>query len=1558
LRHSEFDGYGPFTLYFMLNKTNYYNQTQQLNINILGLTSSQIDSPAQDQMFDSDEILTVILSFDDLVKNIPIDSADIQWKVGSGGIYSSTNVSYVSGNYQIELWLRYSEFDGYGFFTIYLMLNKTNYYNQTQQLDINILGLTSSQIDSPAQDQTYDSNETLIMVLSFDDSVKGVPIDNANIQWKVGLGGIFSSTNVSYVGGNYQIEIWLSHSYFDGYGPFTLYFMLNKSNYYNQTMEFELNILGLTTYNIINLTQYGQQVQINNSIYEAFQGENITVYMNYINLYPYSLISGAIGNLTLDGVDYLNYSDINVLYSWEIDTSDLLPGSFSFSVQFNKTNYYNQSLTVHFDINIISTEITIDSIFDGSGVLDPYYDNGYAIYTSKGDSNVTFIITYWDLNHTYPIEGANGNVTVKGKEYLSNTTLSNGNAWFTLNSIDYEQLNFIINVTFWKTNYYQYTLWFNLSIVKYETNSSLLAVQQTGGLIDAEFNGTHYIIYRNYNSTFLVEYWNEDDNLPIENADVSFILEMGVSVVFSDSSVTNTSGQYEFYVPTDDLLVGNYEFTITLSKEDYKTSIIYGNINIILIPTNGSLFKVTQINHITGIPENLTYYSSNNTFSGLLSYNTTIYFTFWDKLNEEWINSGSNCILSFNGVYYYNISTVNNGVYSWIIPTYDKEGTFLIKIEMTKFNWANVSYEFNLTINSIPSSSQIDSPAQDQTYDSNEVVTIILSFDDSLRGAPITSATIQWKVGLSGVYSSINVSYVGGNYQIILWLSHSEFDGYGSFTIYFTLNKTYYHNQTQQLDINILGLTNIEIDSPAQDQTFDSDEILTVILSFDDSVKDLPIDSAELQWKVGLGGVYSSTNVSYVGGNYQIELWLRHSEFDGYGPFTLYFMLNKTNYYNQTTSLNIKIIGVTTAQVDSPAQDQTYNSDGIIIIVLSFDDMVKTLPLGGADIQWKVGFGGTYSSTNVSYVGGNYQIELWLRHSEFDGYGPFTLYFTLNKTYYHNQTQLLDINILGLTSSQIDSPAQAQTYDSDEIIFIVLSFDDSLKGIPLSSAEIQWKVGLGGVYSSTNVSYVGGNYQVELWLRHSEFDGYGPFRLYFTLNKTYYHNQTQQLDINILGLTSSQIDSPAQDQTFYSNETLVVELSFDDYLKGTAITTADIQWKVDIAGTYSNTNVSYVAGNYQIELWFRDSLFDGYGSFTLYFSLNKTHYYNQTESLNFNLIGLTSINLINITQYSQIISLNGSVYEAQAGDNITIYANFINDYPNKIITGAIGILTFNGVNYTSLGSIEGIYEWEIDTISLPYGLYNFNITFSKIYYENSTSVYNFRINNLIAKIRSVEKPVSVKQGESFFLSLELYYELYEEFSINNANLSITVDFGSSVSFQHAFTNISGMVRYEINVPRNAVKINITAYYSGNGTYTSATLELGDIDLIPIEDTESFPFVPILLLALGASTGVILGGIFLIRRRAKKKKVIIPEIPKTTQELMGKKAEIKKPQIEKETKEISDKKKSSENIEAKEDKEAKPVSDKESKKNENNTPKPSSTKSKSKADKENNNKNTK
>ena len=115
--------------------------------------------------------------------------------------------------------------------------------------------------------------------------------------------------------------------------------------------------------------------------------------------------------------------------------------------------------------------------------------------------------------------------------------------------------------------------------------------------------------------------------------------------------------------------------------------------------------------------------------------------------------------------------------------------------------------------------------------------------------------------------------------------------------------------------------------------------------------------------------------------------------------------------------------------------------------------------------------------------------------------------------------------------------------------------------------------------------------------------------------------------------------------------------------------------------TWDNTS-EYNAGNYKITIW----------------AIDEGRNINQSEEINIKLFGLTSLNLINLTEYNIIISLNGTIYEAYTGQNITIYANFVCLYPYSLIKGALGLLKFNGIFYYDNDLREILQDPEITTI--------------------------------------------------------------------------------------------------------------------------------------------------------------------------------------------------------------------------------------------------------------------
>jgi hypothetical protein len=98
-----------------------------------------------------------------------------------------------------------------------------------------------------------------------------------------------------------------------------------------------------------------------------------------------------------------------------------------------------------------------------------------------------------------------------------------------------------------------------------------------------------------------------------------------------------------------------------------------------------------------------------------------------------------------------------------------------------------------------------------------------------------------------------------------------------------------------------------------------------------------------------------------------------------------------------------------------------------------------------------------------------------------------------------------------------------------------------------------------------------------------------------------------------------------------------------------------------------------------------------------------------------------------------------------------------------------------------------------------------------------------------------------------------------------------------------------------------------ASYSGNVTYTYASLEITDIELIPVEDGK-FPLETLLLITVGGSIGVVLTGIFVVRKKSKKKSSIakeeVPVKPKSTEETKGKIIEPSKPESAEDTENVT------------------------------------------------------
>jgi len=137
---------------------------------------------------------------------------------------------------------------------------------------------------------------------------------------------------------------------------------------------------------------------------------------------------------------------------------------------------------------------------------------------------------------------------------------------------------------------------------------------------------------------------------------------------------------------------------------------------------------------------------------------------------------------------------------------------------------------------------------------------------------------------------------------------------------------------------------------------------------------------------------------------------------------------------------------------------------------------------------------------------------------------------------------------------------------------------------------------------------------------------YGMFRIL-----TQWNNGTDagffRDNITILAETSLVINQPIQNSIFNSSKIFNITITYSDTGQALDISDGDIYYKIN-AETYSSVNdsVEYIDnGQYNITFDCNNTAFN-YGSNTIAIRANNSYYHNQTETLDFFILGETSLN--------------------------------------------------------------------------------------------------------------------------------------------------------------------------------------------------------------------------------------------------------------------------------------------------------------------------------------------
>ncbi|KKL73505.1 hypothetical protein LCGC14_2074220, partial [marine sediment metagenome] len=627
-----------------------------------------------------------------------------------------------------------------------------------------------------------------------------------------------------------------------------------------------------------------------------------------------------------------------------------------------------------------------------------------------------------------------------------------------------------------------------------------------------------------------------------------------------------------------------------------------------------------------------------------------------------------------------------NGYYNITIDFTDTKfndyGQFTLIIDVNKTNYQNqTSSPISIDILGQIDTTFVRNPLQ-AIYNSGDALNISVYYNDTIRNVGISGANLTIYVNnrSNPYYAATWFDYGNGYYNITINLNNTLFSGYGQFNLIIDVNKTNYYNQTSSLiSIDIRGETTTIFDKEPVQSVYDSGDALNISIYYNDTIKNVGISGANLTIYVNSRSnpYYAATWFDYGNGYYNITIDFTDTKFNDYGQFTLIIDVNKTNYYNQTSSLiSIDILGETTTTFDIEPVQSVYDSGDALNISIYYNDTIRNVGISGANLTIYVNSRSNpyYTATWFDYGNGYYNITIDFTDTKFDDYGQFNLIIDVNKTNYYNQTSSpISIDILGETTTTFDKEPVQTVYDSGDTLNISIYYNDTIKNVGISGANLTIYVNSRSnpYYAATWFDYGNGYYNITINLNNTLFSGYGQFNLIIDVNKTNYYNQTSSLiSIDIRGETTTIFDKEPVQSVYDSGDALNISIYYNDTIKNVGISGANLTIYVNSRSNpyYAVTWFDYGNGYYNITIDFTDTKFDDYGQFNLIIDVNKTNYYNQTSSpISMDIRGeIASTFVRNPVQaiYFSGDALNISVYYNDtirnvgiSGANLTIYVN-------------------------------------------------------------------------------------------------------------------------------------------------------------------------------------------------------------------------------------------------------------------------------------------------------------
>ena len=1384
-----------------------------------------ITDPPQDSEYNPEDVFNITVYFNDTAIDHGIDGATIDVDV-NGTTYNTDIYDLLDGYYKIKINCSDPEF-GLGLFAIGIKVIEQYYYNQSEILNIKITiapEAPSVAIETPSDGSTVDNTADIEINANItdDDSVSsGKAMINASTPFNISMQYIAGKwtciwDNTSEYGvGDYKITIWAIDN--EGIVNQTEYVTITLNDVINPSVTIETPSDGSSHDNTVNIEINATIIDKGSFILSAKAMINTTIPFNitmqniasiwtctWENISLYDAGDYKITIWTIDDNNNINQTEFVIITiidiiapTWdETPTDQTVELGTSFIYDLNATDL--QSVTY-------SVNDTTNFAMDASGVL----------------TNNTLLTV-----GSYPIEvtasdGTNDNTTViiitvqdtiapTWDEMPQDQTVELGQSFsYDLNATDLQSITYSVNDT---TN-------FAMDASGVLTNNTALSLD-----------------------SYSIEVTASDDI-----NDNKTIITITVEDTISPTWVE---------IPTSQGIFLGQPFSYDLNATDLQ-SITYSvndTVNF-TIDGNGVLTNNTVLSLGAYSLEINATDASNNVLTRFITVSVTdTVAPTWDETpQDQTIEFGSSFSYDLNAT---DLQSVTYSVNDTINFAMDGNGILTNNTLLTIGSYpievtASDGTNDNTTVIIITVQDTIapiwDETPQDQTIEFGSSFSYDLNATDLQSVTYSVNDTINFAIDGNGVLTNITVFSLG-SYPIEVTASDGTNDNITVIiiTIEDTTAPEWIETPTDQTvelgqsfsyELNATDLQSITYSvNDTVNFTIDGNGVLTNNTALNLGSYSLEINATDASNNVLT--VYIIININ----DTMAPIWdkMPQDQFIEFGS-SFSYDLNATDLQSVTYSVNDTINfamygnGVltnnTVLTVDSypikvTASDGT--NDNITIIIINVQDTIA--PIWDETPQDQtIELGNSFNyEVNASDLSGIAQY--WVNDTinfQIDGSGVITNATALSVGIYWliiNASDPYDNNCSRIIKSTVEHtinppnvkviiPSSGSSFTNTADIEINATITDDGSVVIVKAMinattrfNITMQSGAANKWTCTwdNVSlYDVGDYKITIWAKDDEG----------SINQTEFVVITLNDDIN----PSVIILSPSDGSNFNNNEIIEINATITDI--GSSISSVKT---IINASTPFNISMSYEDGKWTC-IWDNTSQYDAGDYKIMIWAIDEYGNINQTEQLSLKLIGLTSLNILNITQYNQLIQLNDTVYEAFFGENLTIYMNYINLYPSKLITGAFGNLTFNGVSYYDYDlDNNGLYYWEINTSQLSVGNYNFSATFSKIYYQNITVKIKFDINKLPTQINIINQPNSVKCGEKFNITINLI-NLITGGPIMYENVTIKLDFGTSQINETAKTSASGMITYNITIPENATRVYYTLQYLGSDIFLSSDL---------------------------------------------------------------------------------------------------------------------------------------